>query len=237
MTYVIVIAGQSNAQGCDRTGPIIDTDRIKTWDPIKNEWGSSNRTEEPWSYATPDGNWQSNNIALGRAKYILDTTDQPVYIIYDALGNISIDEWTEDGVSSPRYAALQQKITDAFATRELRGVAYIDDFIWSQGAYDWDNTFKKHFNKLEQLFDTQLGNEIWFSPLTTALYLIGYHETFDKHAFPAAAAYFTLINEYRCKYLPGREWETVAEGDIHYSGDELWNIGYSRIANAVNRVI
>lgn len=237
MTYVIVISGQSNAQGCGMSGPTINTDRIKTWDPRTKSWGSSNRNEAPWTYETPDGNWGNNNIALGRAQYLIEQGIKNVYIIYDALGDTSINEWTKDYTLSPRYASLQAKINDALSSDELKGDMYVDEFIWSQGERDWDHTFKEHYDKLVQLFDVQLGNEQWYGRLATQLYMIGYHASYDKHAVPAAVAYYALANQYNCKYMPGRDWATIAKGDIHFSGDELWNIGYNRIAGALPKQI
>ncbi|WJJ59612.1 hypothetical protein, partial [Salmonella phage ST59] len=134
--YIVVITGQSNAQGANSGGPNPASPHVKVWDGTTNTWGSSDYTQLPFSQSTPNGNGGNNNIALSFAHRLIDEhRNSKVYVIYDAVGGRPISDWVGSGTASIRYAAIKAKVEAALATPELvaAGKTKIDYLIWAQG--------------------------------------------------------------------------------------------------------
>jgi hypothetical protein len=104
---LLVITGQSNAVGVNSGGNNPSNSLVSTWDPTVPGWVAGGQyTAAPWTYAPPNGNYNditltsNNNFALGAAHYLAERTGRPVYIVYDALGGKSINQWTGLGFTA-----------------------------------------------------------------------------------------------------------------------------------------
>ena len=237
--YVIVIAGQSNAAGVNAGGPNPASSLVQTWDAVTGAWGGSDYTGLPWSRSTPNGNSGNNNYALARAHRIADDTHRPVYIVFDAVGGTSIDEWVASGTSSTRYAALKAKVEAALAT--LPGKTTIDELIWAQGEEDFTDDFATHLGNLT-LLRNQLRAETWCG-YTPPIYMTGPSPLHDRYQWQNAMQYFCARVDSRCIFVPSNGLRTEYQangvtdvpgaGDFtHFLGESLWEAGYNRIADA-----
>lgn len=234
--YVLVIAGQSNAQGAYAGGPNPASPMVKTWNGATGAWGGSDYTAAPWTLASPNGNLGKNNYALAAAHRIAEETRCPVYVIMDAAGGRPISDWVGAGTSSVRYAALKAKVEAALATPELSlsGVTLIDALIWAQGEEDCTTaSFSSYYANLATL-DAQLRAETWMGEFTPVL-VPGMSWTHDRYEVAQAIQYFcakaynsTTGTASSWFYIPTRGMPTP--DFTHFSGPALWEVGYNRIA-------
>lgn len=238
--YVIVITGQSNAAGTNSGGPNPASTLVKTWDGITNAWGGSNYTGLPWSRSNPHGNSSNNNYALARAHYIADTTGREVYIVFDAVGGTSIDQWVASGTSSARYVAIKNKVQAALAT--LPGKTKVDEIIWAQGEEDFPDEFQTHLDNLV-LLRNQFRAETWCG-YDTPIYMMGPSPLHERYQWREALNYLCSKIDNRCILVPSHglrtAYDTIGAGTpvpgsgdwTHFLGESLWEAGYHRIAAA-----
>ncbi|MEZ3140794.1 sialate O-acetylesterase [Citrobacter braakii] len=238
--FIIVITGQSNAQGAHNDGPNPASDKIKVFNGRTGDWGSSNFTQPPFSLSTPDGNGGNNNIALALAHRLIDELQaEKVYIVYDAAGGRPIEDWMNDGVRSERYAAIKSKVEKALATPEIiaSGKTEVDFVIYSQGeANALTDTFVSYRDKLK-LLDNQFRNELWMTD-TTPLFITGMSGLHTRYqVWQAQQNYCEDINR-NCIFVNSVGLKTAydvnGEGDYtHFLGKSLWEHGYNRIWQAL----
>jgi hypothetical protein len=223
--YVIVISGQSNAAGAHDGGPNPADSNVHTWDGVTGEWGGSDYTGLPWSRLNPDGNNSKNNYALARAHYIHDTTQRPVYIIFEATGGSSIDEWVGSGDTSTHYASLDAKVVDALASDELAGITTVDEIIWAQGEADAADDFATHLANFTALIE-QFRAEDWCQS-HTPIYVMSPSDLHDRYEPQEAMKYYCSKVDMWCLWVPASGLEE--EDSTHFSGAGLWEAGYHRI--------
>ena len=235
--YVIAITGQSNAAGANDDGPNPASRLVHVWDGVTAEWGSSDRTQAPMSRANPHGNLGNNNYALARAHRVAADTGRPVFIVFDAQGGQSIDEWVESGTASPRYIALANKITAALATTEMVGMgkAVIDELIIAQGEADFESDFATYLAKINTC-RIQIRAENWCAD-ETPFYMMAPSDLHDRYQWRDAMRHMCMQDDTRCVFVPSNglrtEYGLNGSGDYtHFLGESLWEAGYSRIADA-----
>ena len=235
--YVVVITGQSNAAGANNDGPNPGSPLVHIWDGVTTDWGSSDRTQAPLNRANPHGNLGNNNYALGRAHRVATDTGRPVYIIFDAQGGQSIDEWVATGTSSPRYVAISSKIAAALATPEMTtfGKTQIDELIIAQGEADFESDFATYLAKINTC-RTQLRAEAWCAE-ETPFYMMAPSDLHDRYQWRDAMRHMCMQDDTRCVFVPSNglrtEYGLNGSGDYtHFLGESLWEGGYHRIADA-----
>lgn len=236
--YVIVITGQSNAAGSNSDGPNPASPMVSIWDGVTNDWGSSDRTQNPLIRSTPHGNIGNNNYALARAHRITRDTGRPVQIIYDAVGGTEINEWVGTGINSPRYLSLANKVLAAFASPVLTaaGKTQIDEIIIAQGEADFNDNFDVYLAKVQQLRD-QFRAENWCA-LETPIYFMAPSDLHDRYQWRDAQMYLCTQKDNRCFFVPSNglrtEYGLTGSGDYtHFLGESLWEAGFHRIADAI----
>ncbi len=235
--YVIAITGQSNAAGANSDGPNPASPLVQVWDGVIGDWGSSDRTQTPFSRNNPHGNQGNNNYALGRAHRVAQDTGRPVFIIYDAQGGQPISEWVGSGTSSPRYAALTTKITDAFASPLLTAanVQTVDEIIFAQGEANFEDSFETYLDQLKT-FRTQLRAESWCAD-ATPIYMMSPSDLHDRYQWRDAMMYLCSQVDTRCIFVSTNglrtEYSLTGSGDYtHFKGESVWEAGFTRIADA-----
>lgn len=241
--YLLGIFGQSNAAGVNDDGPNPASALVKTLNGATSEWEGSDFTASPWTLSSPNGNSGNNNYGLARAHYIADTTGRPVFIVFDAVGGTSIDEWVASGTSSARYVALKSKVEAALSTVFFTrpGKTTLDEIIWSQGEEDFTDTFATHLGNLT-LLRNQWRAETWF-PFASPVYMMGPSNLHDRYAWQNAMQYFCGKVDNMCIFVPSNGLRTVysangvsdtpGAGDFtHFLGESLWEGGYTRVAQA-----
>ncbi|EGO7251789.1 hypothetical protein IU821_003416 [Salmonella enterica] len=239
--YIIVITGQSNAVGANNGGPNPGNPKVKVWNPRNNSWGSSDFTQNPFAYSSPDGNKGNNNIALAFAHRLVDEHKaENVYIIYDAAGGRPIEDWTGEGVNSVRYAAIKSKVEAAFMSPEISatGKTEIDFLIFAQGeANALTDTVSDYRTKLATL-DKQFRAESWVSD-TTPLFIMGMSGLHMRYQVWQAQVDYCENYNRNCIYVNSAglktQYDIDGTGDYtHWLGDSLWEHGYYRIWQALH---
>ncbi|WP_417267553.1 sialate O-acetylesterase [Celeribacter baekdonensis] len=231
--YVILIMGQSNAAGANNGGPNPASPLVKTWDGVTGAWGGSDINGLPWTRSNPHGNNGNNNYALARAHRIADDTGRKVYVIFDAVGGTSIDEWIIGGVEgASRYYNAKAKAEAALADL---GRTKVDEVIWAQGEEDFQDSFTEHLGNLTLLRD-QLRSLTWCGS-EVPIYMMGPSDLHDRYHWQNAMQYFCGRVDNSCIYVPSNglhtEYGDTGAGDYtHFLGESLWEAGYSRISNA-----
>ena len=241
--YLIGMFGQSNAAGVYDDGPNPASALVQTLNGATSEWEGSDFTASPWTLSSPNGNSGNNNYGLARAHHIADTTGRPVFIVFDAVGGTSIDEWVDSGTSSTRYAALKTKVEAALATVFFTrpSKTTLDEIIWAQGEEDFTGTFATHLGNLI-LLRNQWRAETWF-PFASPVYMMGPSNLHDRYVWQNAMQYFCGKVDNMCIFVPSNGLRTVysangvsdtpGAGDFtHFLGESLWEAGYTRIAQA-----
>lgn len=233
--YVIVISGQSNAAGANSDGPNPASSLVRIWDGETGVWGSSDRTQPPLNRPNPHGNLGNNNYALARAHRVSEDTGRPVCVIFDALGGQPISEWTANGSSSTRFAALTTKVVAAFASAILANVTTVDELIWAQGEADFNDSFATYLDKINAL-RLQFRSETWCKP-ETPIYMMSPSDLHDRYQWRDALAHLCSQVDTRCIFVPSNglrtEYGVTGSGDFtHFYGESLWEAGYTRIADA-----
>ncbi|POT29826.1 tail fiber domain-containing protein [Citrobacter braakii] len=238
--FIIVITGQSNAQGANNGGPNPASDKIKVFDGKTGKWGSSDYTKSPFSQATPNGNGGNNNIALALAHRLVDELKaEKVFIVYDAAGGRPIEDWMENGVGSERYVAIKRKVEDALATPEIAstGKTEVDFVIYAQGeANALTDTVTSYRDKLA-ILDRQFRSENWMSD-TTPLFIMGMSGLHTRYqVWQAQLNYCENVNR-NCIYVNSAglktQYDIDGTGDYtHWLGESLWEHGYFRIWQAL----
>lgn len=239
--YVIGITGQSNAAGANGGGPNPADPRIKTFDGANNSWGSSDYTKTPWSRSTPNGNSSHNNVALAFAHRLVDEHKaKAVYIVYDAVGGKSIDDWVGEGVSSVRYAAFKNKCDIAFNTPELTaaGKTKLDFLIWFQGEEDALTTTLLDYRTKFRTLDNQFRGEAWMAS-TTPMFVMGMSGLHTRYQPWLAQIDYCENYNRNCVYVNSAGLKTQYDVDqtgdyTHFLGDSLWEHGYYRIWQALH---
>lgn len=239
--YIMIIFGQSNAQGGNNGGENPASDKVMVFDGADGTWGSSDYTKKPFSRSTPHGNGGNNNIALAFAHRLVDEHKaRRVFIIYDAAGGRPIEDWMGDGVDSVRYASLKQKIEAAFATPEIiaTGKTQIDFAIFAQGeANGLTDSVVSYRDKLAVL-DKQFRAESWTSD-TTPLFIMGMSGLHTRYqVWLAQIDYCENINR-NCVYVNSAglktQYDVDGTGDYtHWLGVSLWEFGYYRLWQALH---
>ena len=227
--FVILCSGQSNAAGSNSGGPNPANTKVKTWDETLGQWGGSDYTLAPWSYSSPNGNSSNNNMALALAHRVQAVTGRDVYIIFDAVGGTSIDEWVGSGVTSTRYQAIRDKVSAAFATAELSSVTTVDCIHWQQGEEDYDNTFSEYLTKFTTLI-SQFRAETWTLDVTPIVCGAA-SELHDRYEPNRAQRHYCNKSDSFCVWVNSAGLETFGD-NTHFSGDSLWEMGYYRLYQA-----
>ena len=235
--YLIAITGQSNAAGANADGPNPASALVQIWDGFTSDWGSSDRTQNPLIRANPHGNLGNNNYALARAHRVSQDTGRPTFIIFEALGGQAIDQWVGTGVTSPRYAALTAKVTNALASPVMTaaGKTQLDEVILAQGEADFNDTFDVYLGKIDQL-RVQLRSESWCSN-DTPIYMMSPSDLHDRYQWRDALAHICSQIDNRCILVTSNglrtEYGQTGSGDFtHFYGESLWEGGFTRIADA-----
>lgn len=224
---VILTTGQSNAAGSNTGGPNPANPKVQVWDAVTGDWGSSDYTQVPMDRNAPDGNTGRSNIGLALAHRLQKETGRLVYMVFDAVGGTSIDEWVSNGVNSTRYASIRNKIAAAFLTPELSGKTTIDAIHWQQGEEDFENTFSEYLGKFSTLI-TQFRAETWVSEVTPVLCGGPSQTLHDRFEPQRAQREYCNKEDAWCVWVSSAGLET--EGDnTHFSGDSLWEMGYYRM--------
>ena len=239
--FIIVITGQSNAVGANSGGPNPASDKIVIWDGATGDWGSSDYTRPPLSRSSPNGNGGNNNIALAFAHRLVDEYKaEKVYIIYDAAGGRSIEDWTSDGVNSVRYAAIKSKVESAFMSPEIiaTGKTDIDFLVFAQGeANGLTDTVTDYRTKLATL-DKQFRAESWMSD-TTPMFIMGMSGLHMRYQVWQAQVDYCENYNRNCIYVNSAglktQYDVDGAGDYtHWLGTSLWEHGYYRIWQALH---
>ncbi|WJJ59709.1 hypothetical protein, partial [Salmonella phage ST56] len=234
--YVVVITGQSNAQGANSGGPNPASPHVKVWDGTTNTWGSSDYTQLPFSQSTPNGNGGNNNIALSFAHRLIDEhRNSKVYVIYDAVGGRPISDWVGSGTASIRYAAIKAKVEAALATPELvaAGKTKIDYLIWAQGEEDaLTDTITVYRDKFK-ILDTQFRSEAWMENYTP-MFVMGMSGLHTRYQVWQGQLSYCENQNRNCIYVNSMglktQYDVSGTGDYtHWLGDSLWEHGYHRI--------
>ncbi|WJJ60062.1 hypothetical protein [Salmonella phage ST34] len=234
--YIVVITGQSNAQGANSGGPNPASPHVKVWDGTTNTWGSSDYTQLPFSQSTPNGNGGNNNIALSFAHRLIDEhRNSKVYVIYDAVGGRPISDWVGSGTASIRYAAIKAKVEAALATPELvaAGKTKIDYLIWAQGEEDaLTDTIMVYRDKFKTL-DTQFRSEAWMEN-HTPMFVMGMSGLHTRYQVWQGQLSYCENQNRNCIYVNSMglktQYDVSGTGDYtHWLGDSLWEHGYHRI--------
>lgn len=238
--YVVVITGQSNAQGANSGGPNPASPNVKVWDGTTNTWGSSDYTQLPFSQITPNGNGGNNNIGLSFAHRLVDEHKaSKVYVIYDAVGGRPISDWVGSGTASIRYAAIKAKVEAALATPELvaAGKTKIDYLIWAQGEEDaLTDTITVYRDKFKTL-DTQFRSEAWMEN-HTPMFVMGMSGLHTRYQVWQGQLSYCENQNRNCIYVNSMglktQYDVSGTGDYtHWLGDSLWEHGYHRIWHAL----
>ena len=239
--YIIVITGQSNAVGANSGGPNPGNPKVKVWNPRNSAWGSSDYTQNPFAYSSPDGNKGNNNIALAFAHRLVDEHKaDKVYIIYDAAGGRPIEDWTAEGVDSVRYAAIKSKVEAAFMSPEIiaTGKTDIDFLVFAQGEENaLTDTVTDYRTKLATL-DKQFRAESWMSD-TTPMFIMGMSGLHMRYQIWQAQVDYCENYNRNCIYVNSAglltQYEVDQTGDYtHWLGKSLWEHGYYRIWQALH---
>ena len=239
--YIIVITGQSNAAGANSGGPNPGNPKVKVWNPRNSSWGSSDFTQNPFAYSSPDGNKGNNNIALAFAHRLVDEHKaDKVYIIYDAAGGRPIEDWTAEGVDSVRYAAIKGKVEAAFMSPEIiaTGKTDIDFLVFAQGEENaLTDTVTDYRTKLSTL-DKQFRAESWMSD-TTPMFIMGMSGLHMRYQIWQAQVDYCENYNRNCIYVNSAglltQYEVDQTGDYtHWLGKSLWEHGYYRIWQALH---
>lgn len=235
--YIIVITGQSNAAGSNNDGPNPASPLIEVWDGVTQDWGSSDRTQNPLIRQTPHGNLGNNNYALARAHRVAHDTGRPVRIVYDAVGGQEIAEWVGAGTESPRYKGVADKVAAVLGSPFMAGSgkASVDEIIIAQGEADFNDDFATYLGKVQLLRD-QLRAETWCG-WETPIYMMSPSDLHDRYQWRDALVYLCTQRDNRCIFVTSNGLRTVygltGAGDYtHFLGESLWEAGYYRIADA-----
>lgn len=241
--YIIVITGQSNAVGANNGGPNPGNPKVKVWNPRNSSWGSSDFTQNPFAYSSPDGNSGNNNIALSFAHRLVDEHKaEKVYIIYDAAGGRPIEDWISSGVSSVRYAAIKGKVEAALSSPEIitSGKTKIDFLIFAQGEENaLTDTVTDYRTKLSTL-DKQFRAESWMSD-TTPMFIMGMSGLHMRYQVWQAQVDYCENYNRNCIYVNSAGLKTQYDVDqtgdyTHWLGESLWEHGYYRIWQALHEL-
>lgn len=220
-----LLMGQSNASNPNGDGENVLNSKVFVWDGIANNFGSSDRTKAPMTHSNPHGNGGNNNIGVALCHRIQEETGRPVYLIFDAQGGKSIDNWVSDGVNSEYYARAKAKVEAALA---VLGVNSLDFVQWQQGEADYENNFEAHLNKFDTLI-TQLRTETWMQSNTPVL--VGSPApVHDRYAPKRAMRHYCRKVDTRCIWVSSAGLET-SDG-THYTGRSTWDFGYYRYFEA-----
>ena len=239
--FIIVITGQSNAVGANSGGPNPASDKIVIWDGATGDWGSSDYTRPPLSRSSPNGNGGNNNIALAFAHRLVDEFKaEKVFIIYDAAGGRSIEDWTGEGVNSVRYAAIKGKVEAALASPEIvaTGKTRVDMVVFAQGeANGLTDTITDYRSKLATL-DRQFRAESWMSD-TTPMFIMGMSGLHMRYQVWQAQLDYCENHNRNCIYVNSAglktQYDVDGAGDYtHWLGTSLWEHGYYRIWQALH---
>lgn len=223
---LVICTGQSNAAGSNSGGPNPADARVKVWDGVAGAWGSSDYTQAPFSRSTPHGNAGNNNMGLAFAHRMAADWDRPVYLVYDAVGGTSIDEWVATGPASARYAALKAKVEAALATPEWAGITTPEVvLIWAQGEEDYQIDFATHLANLETLV-AQFRAETWF-PAATPILMAEMSPLHNR--YPPQAAIRRMGTAGDAWVVSVTSGGLALEDSSHWTGDALWEFGYHRM--------
>ncbi|WP_438861131.1 phage tail-collar fiber domain-containing protein [Enterobacter hormaechei] len=239
--YVVVISGQSNAQGANTGGPNPASDKVTVWDGATNSWGSSDYTKAPFSRSTPNGNSGNNNIGLAFAHRLVDEHKaSKVYVIYDAVGGRPISDWVGNGTDSVRYAAIKAKVEAALATPELvaAGKTKIDFLIWAQGEEDALTDTVTVYRDKFAILDKQFRAESWVEDITP-MFVMGMSGLHTRYQVWQAQLNYCENYNRNCIYVNSAglktQYDVDGTGDYtHWLGESLWEHGYYRIWEAMS---
>jgi hypothetical protein len=173
-----------------------------------------------------------NCPALAFAHRLQEASNRPIRLVIECKGNQNISEWIDLGTSSARYAALKTQLEAALAA--ISSTADVDVFLWQQGENNSADTANQYETKLGSLF-TLLEAEAWWSVANTAVIL---GELFDGNA--AYDENTTGIHQYWLDNPGMTMWAesaglTDAGDTIHFDGASLFELGYRRYFDALQR--
>jgi hypothetical protein len=220
-----LLIGQSNASCPNDGGPNPINENTFVWDALTGAFGSSDITKAPMTHTNPHGNGGNNNIGVALIHRIQEETGRPVYLIFDAVGGKSIDEWVGNGVTSTRYASAKAKVEAALA---VLGVDSLDFIQHQQAEADYESDFETHLNKFDTLVQ-QLRAETWMRSDTPIL--VGSPApVHDRYAPKRALRHYCRKVDARCVWVSSAGLQT-SDG-THYTGQSAWDFGYIRYYEA-----
>lgn len=117
----VVATGQSNMQGYLASGgDTTRSTRVVAWNG--SNWRIATIGQTPF-YST------DNNLAFHFCKNLAETENRIVRLVMEVQGGTEIEQW--EGVSKPRYDALETKIINS-------GMPRVDVILWHQGESNGD---------------------------------------------------------------------------------------------------
>ncbi|MEO9863476.1 MAG: sialate O-acetylesterase [Yoonia sp.] len=131
--FVMVVGGQSNAEGSARDGEFIRSDDVVAYDWVNDELVLSAYDAAPAGGAARSGSTLKNNFYFPAATELAADLGQPVLVVAHAVPGSVISTWLESGTGE-NWANLNPEVTRAL---ELVGQDTADAFLWHQGESDY----------------------------------------------------------------------------------------------------
>ena len=242
---VVIGSGQSNMVGLSASsdGVFYSTSGVYMWlgttDDDPPAW-VENPNLQTTTYRIPVGltlrptigNGQQNP-ALAFAHRLKRMTGRDVYVIVDARGSQSIDNWISSGTSSVRYQSLQMAV--AAAMPSIPGSpTKCSYFMWQQGETDAVNgtSAATHLGKLNTLFG-QLVGESWWASDTVFLAGESAHEPTNLFQPINEALASFCAAEPRTRSVAKTARLPLAGDNTHYTNKGLSHQGYYRYWDAL----
>lgn len=228
IAFILLWMGQSNADGATQLGAGDQTieDNIFTFSlgptPARG-WQTAAFGQNPLPSTG------SNNAGIHFANEIKRRTGRPVYMMLNALGGQSLNEWVGAGTSSPMWVELEGILTDANLNSQS-----IDAVGWMQGEADGDdqatpyNTYATYKGGINTLF-TQLQALVEWGQ-NTQFIASGVGEWNDQPNPERNDVNQTLNNDDDFPwagnvYTTGLTRNPTAGNESHFDGDSLVTLG------------
>lgn len=236
---LVVLSGQSNAQGAAQDGlggTYRINPKVKVWDNSTGTFKVADMENE--AYFTTTGNPIGNgnqNIGVSFAHRLQEQTGRDIYVIVAAQGGQPISEWVGSGTSSTIYAGMETVIQ---AQLTALGKTGIDFFLWSQGENDATRATGEYRRDLGTFIE-QLRAEPWFpadTPFIAAQACPSWSQTTRRDYMNEELSTITKRSD---PYLfVASSTGLTGDGDvafenIHYGNASIEALGYTRFWNAL----
>ncbi|GGX63353.1 hypothetical protein GCM10007385_35610 [Tateyamaria omphalii] len=218
---LILILGQSNAANSNpqaQGGDLVVDDLIKALDD--SAFVVVNPTTGAGVHAVG-----YNNLAFQMAKRARRDGYGEVFIVQEAVGGATIDQFIGTGPQAPRYTSMQAKMNAALSSPELAAKAFDFVVIWMQGESNGGPGFE--LSQYGAQFGTlkgQLRSEPWWKagtqivcgsmpPLSSARIV----DAFFVNTLPNDDDPYTVTADLRSF--------TAGADQLHWTGEELDEVG------------